>query len=188
MCGTSGRQGRRAGKEKVVGGEKRVIKTTAFSRRLYHGMQAEKERRDRDRQSDSLCRRQHPMVFPSPLSFSFLPLSVCEFVSLALLTTRKVCQLNKFCASNEIQVATEAQQKPNKTKQQQQREQQQQQQRWRAAKKIRTFALLLKESEFYLLNFITYTCRCSACVNNQNAKRAPSHRRLHPKLASDLVV
>lgn len=104
MCGTSGRQGRRAGKEKVVGGGKRVIKTAAFPRRLYHGMQAEKERerRKRDRQSDSLCRRQHPMVFPSPLSFSYLPLSVCEFVSLALLTTRKVCQLNKFCASNEI--------------------------------------------------------------------------------------
>lgn len=56
------------------------------------------------------------------------------------------------------------------------------------SKKIRTFALLLKESEFYLLNFITYTCRCSACVNNQNAKRAPSHQRLHPELASDLVV
>lgn len=75
MCGTSGRQGRRAAKEAVVGGEKRVIKTTAFPRRLYHGMQAEKERRKRDRQSDSLCRRQHPMVFPSPALL--LPPSVC---------------------------------------------------------------------------------------------------------------
>jgi len=42
-------------------------------------------------------------------------------------------------------------------------------------KKIRTFTL--KESEFYLLNFITYTCRCFACVNNQKCKTCPPQQQ-----------